>query len=74
MMRSLLQLLTRSWLLRLVAAALACAMTSAAHAAAWEPARPVEFIVPAGAGGASDQMARMIQSIVQKHQLMKQPI
>jgi putative tricarboxylic transport membrane protein len=44
-----------------------------AHAA-WEPAKPVEVIVPAGAGGASDQMARTIQGIVVKHQLMKQPM
>ena len=42
-----------------------------AHAA-WEPTRTVEIIVPAGAGGASDQMARTIQSIILKHKLMKQ--
>jgi tripartite-type tricarboxylate transporter receptor subunit TctC len=39
---------------------------------AWEPTRPVEFIVPAGTGGGADQMARVIQGIVTKHQLMKQ--
>jgi len=39
---------------------------------AWEPTRPVEFIVPAGTGGGADQMARTIQGIVTKHQLMKQ--
>ena len=42
--------------------------------AAWEPTKAVEVIVPAGAGGASDQMARTIQGIVVKHQLMKQPM
>ena len=42
-------------------------------AAAWEPTKPVEFVVPAGTGG-GDQMARMIQGIVQKHSLMKQPL
>jgi putative tricarboxylic transport membrane protein len=41
-------------------------------AAAWEPTRPVEFIVPAGTGGGADQMARTIQGIVTKHGLMKQ--
>ena len=41
-------------------------------AAAWEPTRPVEFIVPAGTGGGADQMARVIQGIVTKHGLMKQ--
>src|SRR5678809_616816 len=39
---------------------------------AWEPTRPVEFIVPAGTGGGADQMARVIQGIVTKHNLMKQ--
>ena len=43
-------------------------------AAAWEPTKTVEFIVPAGTGGGADQMARMIQGVVQKHQLMAQPI
>src|SRR6187397_3721151 len=42
--------------------------------AAWEPVRPVEFIVPAGTGGGADQMARTIQGIVTKHNLMKQPM
>ena len=42
--------------------------------AAWEPVRPVEFIVPAGTGGGADQMARTIQGIVTKHGLMKQPM
>jgi putative tricarboxylic transport membrane protein len=42
--------------------------------AAWEPVRPVEFIVPAGTGGGADQMARTIQGIVTKYNLMKQPL
>ena len=46
------------------------AMTPAV--AAWEPTRPVEFIVPAGTGGGADQMARTIQGIIAKHGLMKQ--
>jgi putative tricarboxylic transport membrane protein len=40
--------------------------------AAWEPAKPVEFIVPAGTGGGADQMARLIQGIIVKHKLMNQ--
>ena len=43
-------------------------------AAAWEPTKPVEIVVAAGAGGASDQMARMIQAAIQKNSLMKQPM
>lgn len=49
-------------------------MLTPAHAEGFEPNKPVEIIVPAGAGGASDQMARMIQSAVQKNALMKQPL
>jgi putative tricarboxylic transport membrane protein len=41
-------------------------------AAAWEPNKPVEFVVPAGTGGGADQMARLIQGIIVKHKLMKE--
>lgn len=41
-------------------------------AQAWEPTKTVEFIVPAGTGGGADQMARLIDAIIKKHQLMKQ--
>jgi putative tricarboxylic transport membrane protein len=56
------------------AGALAGLVLSNACAAAWEPTKPVEIVVAAGAGGASDQMARMIQAAVQKNNLMKQPM
>ena len=46
----------------------------AAPALAWEPTKPVEIVVAAGAGGASDQMARMMQAAIQKNNLMKQPM
>ena len=42
--------------------------------AAWEPTKPVEFVVPAGTGGGADQMARFIQGVVAKNNLMKQPL
>jgi putative tricarboxylic transport membrane protein len=57
----------------LTAIAALCASNIAASAA-WEPVRPVEFIVPAGTGGGADQMARTIQGIITKHNLMKQPM
>jgi putative tricarboxylic transport membrane protein len=56
-------------------AALAAILSSApAFAAGWEPTQPVEIVVAAGAGGASDQMARMMQAAIQKNNLMKQPM
>ncbi len=61
--------------LSLVASAVsALALAAAPAIAAWEPTKPVEIVVAAGAGGASDQMARMMQSAVQKNNLMKQPM
>jgi len=47
---------------------------AAMPARAWEPTKTVEFIVPAGTGGGADQMARVIQGIVAKNNLMKQSI
>ncbi len=57
----------------LVASATFCGLSMLAPAAwAWEPAKTVEFVVPAGTGGGADQMARLIQSIIAKNNLMKQ--
>lgn len=49
-------------------------LAAAWPALAWEPTKPVEIVVAAGAGGASDQMARMMQAAIQKNSLMKQPM
>jgi tripartite-type tricarboxylate transporter receptor subunit TctC len=49
-------------------------MLAAAPAAAWEPTKPVEFVIPAGQGGGADQMARLMQGLAAKHNLMKQPL
>ena len=58
----------------LAAALLAAAFTATAPAFAWEPSKPIEFVVPAGTGGGADQMARFIQGVVAKNSLSKQPI
>ncbi|UPG73451.1 tripartite tricarboxylate transporter substrate binding protein [Roseomonas gilardii subsp. gilardii] len=42
--------------------------------AAWEPNRPVEFIVTSGAGGGTDLFARTIQAAIQKHDLLNVPV
>jgi putative tricarboxylic transport membrane protein len=55
-------------------AAVALLAAAAPAQAAWQPEKPVEFVVPAGTGGGADQMARLIQGIVAKHNLMKQPL
>jgi putative tricarboxylic transport membrane protein len=49
-------------------------LSGPAAAQGWQPTRPVQFIIPAGTGGGADQMARFIQGVVTKHNLMSQPI
>ncbi|MFP3386082.1 tripartite tricarboxylate transporter substrate binding protein, partial [Tritonibacter sp. SIMBA_163] len=53
-------------------AAGAAVVASSVHA--FEPTRPVEFVVTAGPGGGTDIFARTIQSIIGKYDLMSAPI
>ena len=58
----------------IVAGALAGIVVAQAPAAfAWEPTKPIQFIVPAGTGGGADQMARFIQGVASKDKITKQP-
>jgi len=65
------QVASKSWIV-FVLGYLSLVVPAAAFA--WEPTKPVEIVVAAGAGGASDQMARMMQAAIQKNNLMKQPM
>src|SRR5437667_3030639 len=57
------------------ALALVLVLVAAAPAgAAWEPTKPIEFVVPAGTGGGADQMARLIAGIADKHNLSPRPL
>ncbi len=58
----------------LLAATAAAFAFAPSGASAWEPTKTVEFIVPAGSGGGADQMARTIQGVIQKHELMPQSL
>ena len=40
----------------------------------WQPTKTVEFIVPAGTGGGADQMARFMDGIIKKNNMMSQPL
>ncbi len=42
-------------------------------AAAWEPKKPVEFIIMAGKGGGADRLARFIQGIIEKNKFSPKP-
>jgi putative tricarboxylic transport membrane protein len=58
--------------LSLATAVLALLLPSTA--AAWEPTKPIEFVIPAGTGGGADQMARLIAGIAEKHNLTPRPM
>ena len=57
----------------LLAAVLTAGAPGAAQAA-WEPTKPIEFVVPAGTGGGADQMARLISGLAEKHKLSPRPL
>ena len=42
-------------------------------AAAWEPKKPVEFVIMAGKGGGADRLSRFIQGIIEKKNLSPKP-
>ncbi len=46
----------------------ACGALTPARAE-WQPTQPITFVVPAGAGGGADQMAREIKALVDKNKL-----
>ncbi len=58
----------------LVTAVVVLILALAAPARAWEPARPIELIVPAGTGGGADQMARLIAAIADESKLSPRPV
>jgi putative tricarboxylic transport membrane protein len=61
----------RNGTLRVLLALLTCAAIAAAGGSveAWEPTKPVEFIIMAGQGGGADQYARLIAGLIDKHKL-----
>ena len=48
-------------------------VASADSAKAWEPKKPVEFVIMAGKGGGADKAVRFIQSIIAKNKLSSKP-
>ena len=48
-------------------------LTMPQDAQAWEPKKPVDFVIMAGKGGGADKMARLMQSIIEKHKLASKP-
>jgi putative tricarboxylic transport membrane protein len=59
---------------RIFAAILTLGVACSVHAQAWKPQKPVEIVLPTAAGGANDNLVRLIQKIMQDHQLVPTPV
>ena len=46
----------------------------ASPAIAWQPNKPIDFIIMAGKGGGADKMARLMLGIVEKETLAERPL
>lgn len=57
----------------LATSAAALAIMAPAAMAEWQPRKPVEFIIMAGTGGGADQIARLLQGLIQKKDLSPRP-
>ncbi len=42
-------------------------------AAEWKPRKPIEFVIMAGKGGGADKMARLMQTVIEKHNFSSKP-
>ncbi len=40
----------------------------------WEPRKPIDFVIMAGAGGGADQIARFLQSVAEKKDMTNRPL
>ncbi len=57
-----------------LAGATALGVAGAAQAQEWEPRKPIDFVIMAGAGGGADQIARFVQSVAQQQDLTPRPL
>ncbi len=65
--------LSKRMFIGLAGAAMATTMIPAA-AMAWEPKKPIDFVIMAGPGGGADQIARFLQSVAEKKDMTNRPL
>ncbi|WP_438957393.1 Bug family tripartite tricarboxylate transporter substrate binding protein [Cognatiyoonia sp.] len=66
--------LNKRLFLGLAASSALTTLPISAMAQEWEPTRPVDFTIMAGAGGGADQIARFVQSVVEANDMMNRPL
>ena len=66
------KMFSRRAVMPVVVAALAT-MAFSGTSYAWEPQKPVDFVIMAGKGGGADKMARLMQSVIEKNKFASKP-
>ncbi len=54
--------------------AIAVTLPLSGEAQTWKPTRNIEIVAPSGAGGGSDEVARLVQRILQERKLVETPL
>lgn len=71
---TIIQLSRRFLVVHIAATALVVASVQARASEPWSPKRPIEWVVPAGAGGGFDRSVRVLQSIISEKNLLPVPL
>lgn len=66
--------LTKRMLIGAVGATFIAGAPMQALAQDWQPTKPIDFVIMAGAGGGADQIARFIQSVAEQQDLTNRPL
>ncbi len=61
-------------LFTMIGAAVLAAVSLPTSVAAFEPTKPIDFVIMAGKGGGADKMARLMQSIIEQEDLSARPV
>ncbi len=72
-MTNVLSKIKRTAIPAVVAAATSLGVSAPAMAE-WSPKKPIELIIMAGAGGGADQIARLLQGLIEKKKLSPRPV
>jgi tripartite-type tricarboxylate transporter receptor subunit TctC len=66
--------ITKGLFVSLIGATALATMTFTSVASAFEPNKPIDFVIMAGKGGGADKMARLMQGIIEKEKLSPRPL
>ncbi|WP_282608689.1 tripartite tricarboxylate transporter substrate binding protein [Pelagibius sp. Alg239-R121] len=66
--------IARGLMVSFIGATALAATTFSGIASAFEPNKPIDFVIMAGKGGGADKMARLMQAIIEKEKMAPRPL